>query len=195
VRGTCLDMFKEVEGDENVDEVDVAKRKAQMGCNEKICETTHCSRQLVMFEKGIKHKTIRRCREEDPSDDEEPCQLVCNMAECKWELLPYPIIVDYGACASVMPINWCEHVPLRETPQSQAGGFFRAANGQTILNHGENVISMITKEGAKRDMRFKMFDVRKALEFVPQMCRTGHCVVFNTILGRSRALYTTYTVR
>ena len=96
-----------------------------------------------------------------------------------WESLPYPIIIDSGACASVMPTTWCDHVPLKETPQSQAGEFFRAANGQKIHNHGEKVVSMITKEGAKRNMRLTTCDVSKALGSVSQMCRTGHRVVFN----------------
>ena len=78
-----------------------------------------------------------------------------------------------------MLTNWCEHVPLKETPQSRAGEFFKAANGQKIHNHGEKVASMITKEGAKRDMRFTISDVSKALGHVSQMCRAGHKVVFN----------------
>ena len=56
---------------------------------------------------------------------------------------------------------------------------FRAANGQKIHNHGEKVISMIIKEGAKRDMRFTVCDVSKVVGYVSQMCRTGHRVVFN----------------
>ena len=108
-----------------------------MEYNRKAGEPIYPARQLAMFEKGDKAKTMRRRREEDSSDEEEPCQLVCNMTGSKWESLPYPIIVDSGACASVMPISWCDHVPLKETPQSQAGEFFRAANGQKIHNHGE----------------------------------------------------------
>ena len=96
-----------------------------------------------------------------------------------WESLPFPVIVGSGACASVMPIGWCEHVPIMETQQSRPGEFFRAANGQKIHNHGERIVSMMTREGAMRDMRFTMCDVPKALGSVSLMCRTSHRVVFN----------------
>ena len=38
---------------------------------------------------------------------------------------------------------------------------------------------MMTKEGNKRDMRFTVCDVSKALGSVSQMCKIGHRVVFN----------------
>ena len=101
------------------------------------------------------------------------------MSRANWEALAFPITVHAGACASVMPTGWCDHVPLRETSQSRAGEFFRAANGQKIHNHGERVISMMTREGAMRDMRFTVCDVSEALRSVSQMCRAGHRVIFN----------------
>ena len=72
----------------------------------------------------------------------------------KWESFPFSIIVDSGACAFVMPKEWCDHVPIRDTQQSLAGEYFRAANGQNMYNHGEKRVSMMTKEGTMRDMRF-----------------------------------------
>ena len=68
---------------------------------------------------------------------------------------------------------------LHETPQSRAGEYYRAANGQKIYQEGERLVSMMTQEGALRDMRFTVCDVAKALGSVSQMCRTGHRVVFN----------------
>ena len=133
--------------------------------------------QLQMFEKGRRKR--KQPVEDDSSDEEGGEQLVCNMNGSNWESLPFPIIVDSGACASVMPTQWCEHVPLKSTPQSQAGQFFRAANGQKIHNHGEKVVSMMTREGSMRDMRFTVCDVSKALGSVSQMCKVGHRVVFN----------------
>ena len=90
-----------------------------------------------------------------------------------------PIIIDSGACASVMPTEWCEHILVESTPQSEAGEFFRAANGKRIPNEGQRVVSMKTQEGAVRDMKFIVCPVTKALGSVSQMCRTGHKVVFN----------------
>ena len=113
--------------------------------------------------------------EEDEDDD----QLICNMVGDTWESLPYPIIIDSGACASVMPTSWCKHVPIEETEKSKAGEFFRAANGQKIFNDGRKMVTLMTREGTMRDMNFTACEVSKALGSVSQMCRTGHRVVFN----------------
>ena len=91
----------------------------------------------------------------------------------------FPIIVDSGACASVMPTQWCDHIPIHETPGSKSGEFFRAANGLKIPNEGERMVTMMTKEGTMRDMKFTVCFVTKALGSVSQMCRSGHRVVFN----------------
>ena len=127
-------------------------------------------------------RSNRRIREEDPDSEEsdgDGDQFVCNMTGERWEDLPFPIIIDSGACASVMPSEWCPHVELRNTPQSRAKEFFRAANSNKIYNEGEKLVTMTTKEGTKRDMRFTACNVSKALGSVSQMCKTGHKVVFN----------------
>ena len=118
--------------------------------------------QLQTFEKGKRRARRAPPIEEESSDEEGGEQLVSNMTGSNWEALPFLMIVDSGACVSVMPTGLCDHVPVRETSQSRAGEFFRAANGQTIHNHGERVISMVTREGAMRDMRFTVCDVSKA---------------------------------
>ena len=82
-----------------------------------------------------------------------------------------------------MPTSWCSHVPLRETPQSKAGDFYRAANGNNIYHEGERAIPMMTQEGSPRDMRFTVCDVAEALGSVSKMCRTGHRVIFNPPWG------------
>ena len=77
-----------------------------------------------------------------------------------------------------MPTNWCPHVPVVETTESR-GEFFRAANGQKIFNEGSKIVSLMTKEGVKRDMKFTSCELVKTLGSVSQICRAGHRVVFN----------------
>ena len=113
----------------------------------------------------------------DESDD-EGAEMVCNMIGQSWETLPFSIIIDSGACASVMPTIWCNHVPIQDTPQSKAGDYYRAANGNNIYHEGERIISMMTQEGSFRDMKFTVCDVSKALRSVSQMCKIGHREVF-----------------
>ena len=116
---------------------------------------------------------------EDEDSDEEGNQMVCSMTGQTWESLPFPIVINSGACASVMPSGWCRHVPLQKTCQSESGEYFRAANGTKIFNEGQRSVSMMTREGAWRDMNFTVCNVAKALGSVSQMCRAGHSVIFN----------------
>ena len=68
------------------------------------------------------------------------------MSRRQWEALPFPIVFDPGACASVLPTEWCAHVQLQKTPESEAREYFRAANGKTIYNEGQKLVSMMTRE-------------------------------------------------
>ena len=151
------------------------------------CERGECTETQqhdcdpAMFEKGVRTKRMQRQVPEDPEDEEDMStnQLVCNMIGQQCEQLPFPVIIDSGACASVMPTTWCDQVPLTKIPHSEAGEFFRSASGQRIYNHGQKTISIMTKEGSKRDMKFTVCEVSKALGSVSQICRAGHRVVFN----------------
>ena len=172
----CMEMHQEVEHDLGVlthcasSRVDVAFDASFVG---------DTMTQIQMFEKGKRMARCTRPVEEDSSDEEGGEQLACNMTGSNWEAFAFPIIVDSGACASVMPTGWCDHAPLKEIQQPRAGEFIRAANGQEIHNHGERVASMMTREGTMRDMRVTVCDVSKALGSVSQMCRAGHRVIFN----------------
>ena len=115
--------------------------------------------------------------EDDPED--EPSSMVCQMIGESWGQLPFPIIIDSGACTSVMPSSWCPHVPTEETTESKAGEFFRAANGEKTVNEGKKVVSLMAREGVTRDMKFIACEVSKALGSVSQICKAGHRVVFN----------------
>ena len=174
IKEACMNLYSGVKGEDQTEDIEVEKKRAQ-----KEFEQKQHKGGVMMFEKDDKVKRKNRVIEDDSSDDEEDCQLVCNMTGMMWESLPFPIIVDSGACASVMPQNWCEHAPIQENQQSRAGEYVRAANGQQIRNHGERRVSMMTKEGTMRDMRFTICDESKALGSVSQMCRTGHRVAFN----------------
>ena len=93
----------------------------------------------------------------DPHHDKDAVNygntgLVCDMKGESWESLPYPIVIDSGASASVMPESWCAHSQVHETEASRRGVYYTAANGQKIYNKGERCITMMTEEGHKRNM-------------------------------------------
>ena len=136
-----MEMYQEINNGEDEDGIDEKKQEAQFKYTKQQISTIEETigtdgKQLHMFEKG--RKAVKRAQpvEEESSDEEFEDQLVCNMTGANWESLPYPIIVDSGACASVMPTTWCDHVPLKEKSQSNASELFRATNGQKIHNHG-----------------------------------------------------------
>lgn len=147
---------------------------------EEVDENQRATKHIGCFTKGCsKFGRRRKVNQYDEESGEDVEQMVCNMTGQRWEKLPFPVIIDSGACASVMPTDWCDHLPIQLTRGSEFGEFFRAANGVKIPNEGERLVSMMTREGHMRDMKFIVCPVTKALGSVSQMCKTGHRVVFN----------------
>ena len=65
-----------------------------------------------------------------------------------------------------------------DTPASQAGLKYRAANGTAIDNQREKVIQTITKRGKKIGMTFQIAHVTKPLGSVRAMLDAGNKVIF-----------------
>ena len=126
-----------------------------------------------------KNNRPTRSPSEEDDDDVDGEQFVCIMKGREWEPLPYPIIIDSGASASTLPKEWCQHVKLWETNESKSGQSFNAANGESIPNLGRRSVTLMSREGAIRDMKFEVCGVTRALGSVSQMCRAGHRAVFN----------------
>lgn len=120
-----------------------------------------------------------KAMQDDEDSDDTGENIICSMRGNDLEVLPYPIIVDSGASASTLPKEWCQHLKLWETSESKSGQTFNAANGQAIPNLGRRSVTLMTREGAIRDMKFEVCDVTRALGSVSQMCRAGHRVIFN----------------
>ena len=93
-----------------------------------------------------------------------------------YELMPYPIIIDSGAAGSVLPIGWC---PQAQTTKGAESRKYTAANGSTISNKGEKVVSMVTRAGRWKSMRFQVGDVTRRSVSVHKICEMGHSVIFN----------------
>ena len=66
-------------------------------------------------------------------------ELICNMEGSTWESLPYPVIIDSGAAASVLPERWCDHVETYPMAEPRNGLHYTAANGGKIFNRGEKL--------------------------------------------------------
>ena len=182
VRATCMSMYQEIENQSKT-----WRHKDQSYHVEAWCAEHHNTYpdssefgSVACVVRGTQKKIRRKIPEpDDEASDEEEEQLVCSMPGRQWESRPFPIAIDSGACASVLPTDWCNHVHLLKTPQSEAKEYFRAANGKKTYNEGQQLVSMMTKEGAMRDMSFTVCSVTKALGSVSQLCRAGNRVIFN----------------
>lgn len=72
---------------------------------------------LACVVRGVRKHNRKRIPESDDEDsDEDDGQLACSMSGKQWESLPFPIVIDSGACASVFSTDWCSHVSLMQTP-------------------------------------------------------------------------------
>ena len=91
--------------------------------------------------------------------------------------MPYPIIIDSGAAESVMPLKWCPQARTIRGPDY--GEEYTAANGTSITNKGEKVISMVTRDGKWIDQKFQLCNVTRPLASVNKIVEKGHSVVFN----------------
>ena len=70
---------------------------------------------------------------DDEEIDDENDQLVCSMTGQKWESLPFPIVIDSGACASVMPSDWCSHVNILKNTTGRSWRIFQSGQRQEDL--------------------------------------------------------------
>lgn len=103
--------------------------------------------------------------------------MLATMRSEDFSTMPCPIIVDSGAAGSVIPRNWCPQAKLRNG--TMTGKAYSAANGQTIKNEGERLVSMVTRQGQWKNMTFQVCDVTRPLAFVSKIVGVGHSVVFN----------------
>ena len=97
----------------------------------------------------------------------------------EYATLPYPIVIDSGAAESVLPRNWCPQAKL--TDGHMKGKKYAAANGSSIKNEGEKIVSMVTKQGQWKNMKFQVCDVTRPLASVSKIVEAGHSVVLNPI--------------
>lgn len=142
VREQCLGMCKEVEAEDG----DNMTTKAGNGGTENDREA---GRGIACI---TRRQRQRRTPKEEPSDDEESEdedeQFICCMSGRQWESLPYPIVIDSGACAFVLPTNWCNHVKLLRTPQSEAHQPVQNGPGtRQFTHHTRHGVSIATQQG------------------------------------------------
>ena len=149
--------------------------ETELSSRQKSAENTGCCWSFAP--EGKPMKLFIKAGEDDSVDYGEGS--LNNLEKTVWESLPQPIIIDSGASTSVLPLSWCAHVQTKETEASRRGEHYTAANGGKIYNKGEKVVTMMSREGHLRNMKFTSCDVERALGSVSAICRQGNTVVFN----------------
>ena len=87
---------------------------------------------------------------------------VCGISQMEWTCID--VIVDSGACESVMPRSMCSHIAIVPSAQSRAGVEYEVASGLCIPNLGERHCEVFTEQGASALlMHFQVADVHKPL--------------------------------
>ena len=87
---------------------------------------------------------------------------LCGVSQEEWTCID--VIVDSGACETVMPRSMCSHIAIRPSAQSAAGVEYEVASGLCIPNLGERHCEVYTDGGAAAMlMHFQVADVHKPL--------------------------------
>ena len=79
----------------------------------------------------------------------------------------------------MIPLSWLGHHPVEQSPDSLAGAYYTAANGERIDNEGQKIPTLATSEGVIRKMTFQVCKSSKALGSVSKICQAGHRVIFD----------------
>ena len=85
-------------------------------------------------------------------------------------------MVDSGACTSIMPMNVCAQVPIKDGPKK--GVKYEAVSGHSIENKGESMVGFETDESERRSLKFQRGDkATKTLAAVGNITDKDHLVV------------------
>ena len=89
------------------------------------------------------------------------------------------VTVDSGAYNTVGPPTAGTYFKIEQSKASHAGQHYRAANGSTIKNYGQRVVSGSNENGKKVSLPIQVADVNKVLGSVREMVNVGNRVVFD----------------
>ena len=113
--------------------------------------------------------------------DYSPCTKDCcsleilEVGEGGWEKID--ITLDSGAAETVGPKSAVEGVRVRRD-NGREGMNYRAANGTTMPNYGEQRLCWESEEGQRGGINIQITDVTKVLASVGKICEAGNRVVF-----------------
>ena len=99
-------------------------------------------------------------------------------------------IMDSGAAESVARTTTCPHIPLAESPGSQADQEYRTADRERLEDNGQRDVQAWKDEGCPVGMTDQVADVTTPLNSVSKMCDARNVVTFPVERGTIRNLWT-----
>ena len=100
---------------------------------------------------------------------------ILEVGEGNWERIE--ITLDSGAAETVGPKGAVGNVRIRRD-NGREGIMYRAANGNTMPNYGEQRLAWESEEDSKGGINIQVTDVTKVLASVGKICEAGNRVVF-----------------
>ena len=98
--------------------------------------------------------------------------LISGVSEPEWQEIE--IIVDSGACDTVMPTKLCPHISMIATAKSRSGFEYEVANGDGLLDMGERrCYTMTESSGTMKRSALQCASVYKALPSVSRLADRG----------------------
>lgn len=93
------------------------------------------------------------------------------------------ITIDSGAGESVSPIDMVPGEPLHQTPKN--GTWYRAAGGQSLINHGEKRIKFMAGDNVAKLHFQAIHEVKKPLVSAAKIANKGNIIVLDEEGGNS----------
>eukprot|EP00959_Pyramimonas_sp_CCMP1952_P461238 9481258-Pyramimonas_sp.AAC.3 len=135
-------------------------------------------------------KRINQCIKQEKSWREKHCEIgLIEMKSAAPEINSVPVqnathetivvTVDSGAYNTVGPPKVGTYFPIKHTNASKQGKHYSAANGTTIKNYGQRVITGRNESGNPVSMPIQVAEVNKVLGSVREMVNAGNRVVFD----------------
>ena len=124
------------------------------------------------------HEVLRRAKEgfKESSNGE------VNNIIGTWE--PISVTIDSGAGNNVAPKNSFPWIPMQENEDSRRGRYYTTANGKKVYVLGEKVVTIRSKEGIIKKMKFQICDVTRILGSVGKITKANNCVNLNKAGGK-----------
>ena len=105
---------------------------------------------------------------------EQEIQSEINSFTAHWEAIT--VTVDSGAANNVAPKNAFPWVKLEENDDSRNGRYYTTANGKRVYVLGEKTVTIRSKEGVIKKIKFQICDVTRILASVSKIAKADNTV-------------------